>query len=65
MTQSLDTALASDIHQQVYPEINQVCDTACDIRRPADIRERQRGQQVHTEAHLHRERAQSAAGWPA
>ena len=57
----LNSELASDVHQQVYPDINQVCDTACDSCRLADIRQ----QQVHTEAHLHRERIQSAAGWPA
>ncbi len=49
----LDSELASDAHQQVYHEINQVYDTACDICRPAEIRQRQCGQQVHTEAHLH------------
>ncbi len=61
----LDTELASGVHQQVYQEINQVYDTACDSCRPAEIRQQQCGVQVHTEAHLHRERAQSAAGWPA
>lgn len=55
--------LASEWHQQVYHEINQVYDTVCDGCRPTDIRQWQCGQQVHTEAHLHRERTQSAAGW--
>jgi len=61
----LDTELASDVHQQVHHEINQVYDTACDSCRPAETRQWQCGRQVHTEAHFHRERAQTAAGWPA